>query len=235
MTCSILDGCVKAVNIITCHEGISYLDCRGITYKRLLTCEWETAHLSCDGLATIEVLSANYGRTNSFACSTGRPASQLSNIQCLQTTSVSVMANICNGRQNCLVSASNDVFGDPCVGTFKYLMVTYSCVPICDQFYFLSTDPKFIKILLANYGRTNGVTCSYGKPASQLSNVQCIQSTSLSKMASQCDGKQNCWAFASHNVFGDPCVGTYKYLNVTYTCVTSVKGFGPDKHPEKSE
>ncbi|XP_057175786.1 L-rhamnose-binding lectin CSL3-like [Triplophysa rosa] len=202
---------VKTVNIITCHEGISYLDCRGITHKRLLTCEWESAHLSCDHQATITVLSAKYGRTDSFTCSTGKPASQLSNVQCIQTTSLSVMASICNGKQDCLVSASNDVFGDPCVGTFKYLTVTYSCVPIY---------PKFIKVLSANYGRTNSVTCSYGKPASQLSNVQCIQTTSLSIMASQCNGNQNCWAFASHTVFGDPCVGTYKYLNVTYTCVT---------------
>lgn len=203
---------VKAVNIITCHEGFACLNCRGITYKRLLTCEWETAHLSCEQ-ATIKVLSASYGRTNSFMCSTEKPASQLSNVQCIQSTSVSIMAANCDGKQDCLVSASNDVFGDPCVGTYKYLSVTYSCIPIY---------PNYIKVLSANYGRTNSLTCSYGRPASQLSNIQCIQSTSLSIMASKCDGKPDCGVFASHTVFGDPCVGTYKYLNVTYICVKRI-------------
>ncbi|MGI4401095.1 hypothetical protein ACR2V8_26930, partial [Klebsiella pneumoniae] len=33
----------------------------------------------------------------------------------------------CNYRGFCTVRASNSVFGDPCVGTFKYLDVSYYC------------------------------------------------------------------------------------------------------------
>ena len=35
---------------------------------------------------------------------------------------------------------------------------------------------------------------------------------------SQCDGKNRCYVRASNSVFGDPCYGTYKYLQVDYVC-----------------
>ncbi|CDQ94852.1 unnamed protein product [Oncorhynchus mykiss] len=34
----------------------------------------------------------------------------------------------------------------------------------------------------------------------------------------RCDGKRQCIVKVSNSVFGDPCVGTYKYLDVAYTC-----------------
>lgn len=33
----------------------------------------------------------------------------------------------CNGKNNCTISATNSVFGDPCGGTYKYLEVAYIC------------------------------------------------------------------------------------------------------------
>jgi hypothetical protein len=33
----------------------------------------------------------------------------------------------CNGRSICRVKADNRQYGDPCVGTYKYLEVTYKC------------------------------------------------------------------------------------------------------------
>ncbi|XP_065141478.2 uncharacterized protein [Paramisgurnus dabryanus] len=171
------------------------------------SCEGGTFGINCYK-QFIKVLSANYGRTNNETCSTGRPADQISNVQCSQSSSLSLLANQCNGKQACSVSTSNTVFSEPCVGTYKYLNVSYICQP----------NNHFIKVSAANYGRTNNETCSTGRPAGQISNVQCFQNSSLSVLAAQCDGKQDCSIPATNTVFGDPCVGTYKYLDLSYTC-----------------
>lgn len=34
----------------------------------------------------------------------------------------------------------------------------------------------------------------------------------------RCNGKNSCTVSASNSVFGDPCGGTYKYLEVSYVC-----------------
>lgn len=35
---------------------------------------------------------------------------------------------MCNGKNTCSVDATNQVFTDPCRGTYKYLSVNYKCV-----------------------------------------------------------------------------------------------------------
>ncbi|KAM4736752.1 L-rhamnose-binding lectin CSL3-like [Anableps anableps] len=41
---------------------------------------------------------------------------------------------------------------------------------------------------------------------------------SKDKVAERCNGKQRCSIRAVNSVFGDPCIGTYKYLEVDYVC-----------------
>ncbi|KAA0721580.1 L-rhamnose-binding lectin CSL2 [Triplophysa tibetana] len=204
--------------------------------KAVVTCESQTASLSCDQ-GTIKVLSANYGRTDRQTCSTGKPANQISNVQCTQSTSLSVVASRCDRKTSCSIVAENAAFTDPCGGTYKYLTVSYECVaspppsPVlpsekavvtCEsQTASLSCDQGTIKVLSANYGRTDQQTCSTGKPANQLTNVQCTQSTSISVVASRCDGKSSCSIVAENAAFTDPCGGTYKYLTVSYECVAA--------------
>ncbi|MBN3313601.1 CSL3 protein, partial [Atractosteus spatula] len=77
---------------------------------------------------------------------------------------------------------------------------------------------KAIRIGDANYGRRDRYLCSSGRPADQLTNVQCVLSRTLSLLRKRCDGKTQCKVPATNYVFSDPCVGTYKYLDVTYTC-----------------
>ncbi|KAI7794323.1 putative rhamnose-binding lectin-like, partial [Triplophysa rosa] len=214
--------------VILCLHGVKAVD--------LITCEGLTVNLTC-AQGTIKVLSANYGRTDRTTCSTGRPAHQLSNVQCTQSTSLSVLTTQCDGKQNCSIVVRNTVFTDPCPGTYKYLNVSYECIlpppppppppsapttnlVTCEsETAHLSCAQGTIKVLSANYGRTDRTTCSTGRPAHQLSNVQCTQSTSLSVVTTQCDGKPDCSISVNNAVFGDPCVGTYKYLIVSYTCV----------------
>uniref|UniRef100_A0A8C7FGV1 L-rhamnose-binding lectin CSL3-like n=1 Tax=Oncorhynchus kisutch TaxID=8019 RepID=A0A8C7FGV1_ONCKI len=92
-----------------------------------ITCEGSDALLQCDG-GKIHIKRANYGRRQHDVCSIGRPANQLTDTNCLSQSSTSKMAERCGGKSECIVPASNFVFGDPCVGTYKYLDTKYSCV-----------------------------------------------------------------------------------------------------------
>ncbi|ROL42713.1 Rhamnose-binding lectin [Anabarilius grahami] len=205
--------------------------------KKTVTCEGESAGLKCD-VGLIKVLKANYGRTDCKTCASGKPADQLSNTRCLAQSSLSTVSAWCDGTKSCTVPAVNSVFSDPCIGTYKYLDVSYDCVKssaepktntktmvTCEgESAGLKCDVGFIKVLKANYGRTDRKTCASGKPAEQLSNTHCLAQSSLCTMSSRCDGTQSCTVPAVNSVFSDPCFGTYKYLNVSYDCVKSSYG-----------
>ncbi|XP_072049737.1 L-rhamnose-binding lectin ELEL-1-like isoform X2 [Amphiura filiformis] len=97
---------------------------KGVT-KNCLVCEHETLHLICDAGQTISVVSALYGRKSSTPCNAfDKPI--LTN-DCSAADSLAKAQNQCNGLQTCDIKASNGVFGDPCVGTFKYLEMEYTC------------------------------------------------------------------------------------------------------------
>ncbi|XP_048045653.1 L-rhamnose-binding lectin CSL2-like, partial [Megalobrama amblycephala] len=75
-----------------------------------------------------------------------------------------------------------------------------------------------IRIIRATYGRSDRITCSYGLPASQISNTNC-RAPVTNIVSSLCHKKTRCAVSASNSHFSDPCVGTYKYLDVTFTCL----------------
>ncbi|KAF3860147.1 hypothetical protein F7725_000402 [Dissostichus mawsoni] len=87
----------------------------------------------------IFIYSANYGRHDHTTCSYNRPISQLQRIDCSDHSRK--VANICNGKNSCTISATNSEFGDPCGGTYKYLGVAYTCVSISNVY----------KVLLAHF------------------------------------------------------------------------------------
>uniref|UniRef100_A0A674EU26 SUEL-type lectin domain-containing protein n=1 Tax=Salmo trutta TaxID=8032 RepID=A0A674EU26_SALTR len=173
------------------------------TYKYLdvaytlssIVCEGSDSQLLCDQ-GEIHIQRANYGRRQHDVCSIGRPDNQLTDTNCLSQSSTSKMV-------------SNSVFGDPCVGTYKYLDVAYTFFTLLRQ----------IQIMRANYGRRKHDVCSIGRPDNQLTDTNCLSQSTTSKMAERCDGKSQCVVPASNFVFGDPCVGTYKYLDTKYSCV----------------
>ncbi|XP_054602267.1 L-rhamnose-binding lectin SML-like [Nothobranchius furzeri] len=99
--------------------------CEAFGTNHFILCENSTIHPMCDAGWIIYVDSADYGRHDSTTCSFGRPPSELQNTSC--STLADVVAENCTGENSCSITASNDVFGDPCVGTFKYLDVTYEC------------------------------------------------------------------------------------------------------------
>ncbi|XP_066295931.1 sushi, von Willebrand factor type A, EGF and pentraxin domain-containing protein 1-like isoform X4 [Branchiostoma lanceolatum] len=95
-----------------------------IISETVSVCERKTLQLSCPAGETLLIDDANYGRTSTkHACPCSKCATN-----CRAANSLSIVRDACQGSQQCAVSAKNGVFGDPCVGTQKYLEVTYRCV-----------------------------------------------------------------------------------------------------------
>uniref|UniRef100_A0A3P9DNK8 SUEL-type lectin domain-containing protein n=1 Tax=Maylandia zebra TaxID=106582 RepID=A0A3P9DNK8_9CICH len=178
--------------------------------------------LSCEN-GVISVVAALYGRADRETCSEGRPQQQLNNTECSQQGTVDVLRRRCDGKKVCELSVTDVESPDPCVDTYKYLETSYTCLPAshlvtCEHsFAHLHCDEgQAILVYGAHYGRHDQTTCSYRILASEVQNVYCSRPTS--KVAESCDGKSSCTIRASNSVFGDPCVGTYKYLEVAYIC-----------------
>ena len=85
-------------------------------------CEHVSRTISCYSGRRIDVLQAMYGRQNSYTCTNNGD-------RCSAGNSYSFVYNRCQNQGSCVLKASNNVFGDPCKGTPKYLYVKYQCVP----------------------------------------------------------------------------------------------------------
>ncbi|XP_064632150.1 uncharacterized protein LOC135490703 [Lineus longissimus] len=94
--------------------------------KKQIICEKASDTISCIG-GSINIVYANYGRTNSFVCPAGL-AFQKTNTNCLsEAATLAKVRNECHGKTTCSLSVSNEEFGDSCFGTTKYLDVHYTC------------------------------------------------------------------------------------------------------------
>ncbi|KAK3094048.1 hypothetical protein FSP39_023444 [Pinctada imbricata] len=188
----------------------------------MVICEHNSNSITCPAGHLIQIASASYGRTSKGTC--WNILNRDTN--CKSSTSLNIVKSICDGNNACSLEATNRVYGDPCVGTYKYLTVVYIChesdeksLIICEHYSHSLTcpDDKKLEIVSANYGRTapsSGGTC----PTSLDMDTNCRAPTSSSIVQSQCEGKSTCSLRASNDVYGDPCVGTYKYLRVVYKC-----------------
>uniref|UniRef100_UPI0037E94973 L-rhamnose-binding lectin SML-like n=1 Tax=Semicossyphus pulcher TaxID=241346 RepID=UPI0037E94973 len=110
-----------------CSDTFKYLQTkhRCLPAHHFFTCEHSFAHLQCDQGQVIFVHSADYGRHDLTTCSYKRVASQTANTDCSGPTSK--VAESCNGKNSCVIKASNSEFGDTCNGIVKYLEVAYLC------------------------------------------------------------------------------------------------------------
>ncbi|KAF1390755.1 hypothetical protein PFLUV_G00061340 [Perca fluviatilis] len=195
----------------------------GVATQTVTTCEVNTVHrLSCDG-GVISVQEALYGRADSVTCGEGKPQEQLANTECSLEGTVDILKKRCDGKKVCEVSL--DVLGtrDPCQDTFKYLQTKYTCLPAihhvtCEHSlaYLQCDEGQIISVYGADYGRRDQSTCTYKRPASEIQKTDC--SHPASTVSDSCDGKNSCIIKASNSVFGDPCYGTFKYLEVAYIC-----------------
>uniref|UniRef100_A0A671S5W8 SUEL-type lectin domain-containing protein n=1 Tax=Sinocyclocheilus anshuiensis TaxID=1608454 RepID=A0A671S5W8_9TELE len=183
----------------------------------------------------ISVQLATFGRTSSQICSVGRPPSETSNTKCLTSDSgiMGRILSICDGLRECEIGTQGLASKDPCFGTYKYYTTNYICIPAG---IFLSFPPFPVHYTMQACKCTeimccwvkakncfNFSTCSTGQPASQLAKTDCYTLNSQTVVTSVCEGKNSCSILASNSVFSDPCVGTIKYLYISYSCVSPSK------------
>ena len=76
-----------------------------------------------------------------------------------------------------------------------------------------------IRVVAASYGRHDRATCN--NPSIQT--TSCHSANSLAIVKSRCEGKTSCELHASNGVFGDPCYGTFKYLEVKFQCIQAIQ------------
>ncbi|KAK2898122.1 hypothetical protein Q8A73_014502 [Channa argus] len=136
---------------------------------------------------------------------------------------------VCDGKRVCQINTNVLRTSDPCYGIYKYLDTIYTCIAekrsvTCEGSVLnLQCDKgKVLYIHSADYGRHDQTTCSYQRPAGQVQNVQCSRASNI--VAQSCNGRNSCTVSASNSVFGDPCGGTYKYLEVAYICYYPPRG-----------
>ncbi|XP_065066388.1 L-rhamnose-binding lectin ELEL-1-like [Rhopilema esculentum] len=86
-------------------------------------CENQDSTISCPSNLKVRIDFAYYGRLHQRNCTTG----PMKTVECRAESSEKIVKNLCNNQQSCTLKANNKVFGDPCVGTFKYLHVKYCC------------------------------------------------------------------------------------------------------------
>ena len=77
-----------------------------------------------------------------------------------------------------------------------------------------------IRILSANYGRTDGDICPGGNTAART----CRSKRTLTRVKWNCNGYRICHLHASNHLFGNPCINVSKYLEVKYRCVKKSDG-----------
>ncbi|CAK6982877.1 rhamnose-binding lectin-like [Scomber scombrus] len=111
-------------------------------------------------------------------------------------------------KKDCEINTNVVHTGDPCYGTYKYLDVLL--LPACHP-----DEGQVLFIYGADYGRRDKNTCALVS-AFWRRNHHCSRPTS--KVAESCNGKRSCKVKVSNSVFGEPCRGTFKYLEVAYRC-----------------
>uniref|UniRef100_A0A8C1THN0 SUEL-type lectin domain-containing protein n=2 Tax=Cyprinus carpio TaxID=7962 RepID=A0A8C1THN0_CYPCA len=193
-----------------------------ITAETSVTCDRGYGYLKCEH-GKIQINTANYGRTDKTTCSQGRPSQQLQNTNCFSPNALDFVSKSCNGLDTCKVYAKRTGLTDPCFGTYKYLAISYSCLhhKICEylfatQFILLSSGSVF-RILVNN---NNSIMFFFN---------QVFVSLIYILLWCRCEGKSSCSILASNSVFSDPCFGTFKYLNISYSCVSKCKCYCIEK------
>ncbi|XP_077371009.1 L-rhamnose-binding lectin SML-like [Festucalex cinctus] len=97
-----------------------------VSAMTVVACEGSVAHLYCESGHFISIMGAYYGRSDQTTCVLGREPHRIKNVDCLHRAT-NYVAKSCNWKHSCSITASNDVFGDPCHGTYKYLAISYLC------------------------------------------------------------------------------------------------------------
>ena len=73
-----------------------------------------------------------------------------------------------------------------------------------------------IQVVRANYGRFSIAICNLHGNTDW--SVNCMSPRTLRVIRARCQGGSSCHVPVDSTIFGDPCPGTYKYVEVHYSC-----------------
>ncbi|XP_078364429.1 L-rhamnose-binding lectin CSL3-like [Oculina patagonica] len=198
---------------------LSEIHCLDIT-----VCEGDEHKISCDGYQKINIVAADYGRSETGVCKDLLDIDWDTN--CHSPSALDITKEECQDFPSCNVYANNDEYGNPCFGIKKYLTVSYDClktkpnvlrkVRVCqgDQQTIECPSGRKLDIEYAMYGRLKGGHVCGGI----VLDTNCQAGNSLAVVQSDCQGERSCLLQANDDMFGDPCWGTKKYLEVHYRC-----------------
>lgn len=111
-------------------------------YETAYACEKKFLKIKCPDKNFISVVRANFGRFSITICNEHGNVDW--SVNCASQQSFSVLSKNCAGLSNCSISASTEIFGDPCPGTLKYLEVHYKCLSSLSSTTTVSRPPTTI-------------------------------------------------------------------------------------------
>ncbi|XP_072032032.1 adhesion G-protein coupled receptor G4-like isoform X2 [Amphiura filiformis] len=101
---------------------------------------------------------------------------------------------------------------DECSTSVRVIPTSYECEG--STFNLVCNSDETISITSALYGRQVGGSRCPGP----VYTTSCAASNSLTVVRQRCNGRRTCSVSASNGIFGDPCQGTVKYLEIAYSC-----------------
>ncbi|KAF7278827.1 latrophilin Cirl-like isoform X4 [Rhynchophorus ferrugineus] len=94
-------------------------------YETVYACEGKTLKIECKSGEVIKLIRANYGRFSITICNDHGNTDW--SVNCMSPKSLRVLHSRCSLKTNCTVEINDEVFGDPCPDTPKYIEVHYQC------------------------------------------------------------------------------------------------------------
>nr|XP_014280986.1 rhamnose-binding lectin-like [Halyomorpha halys] len=191
------------------------------TLKKVVICENDRKTLTCPKGTYLMIADASYGRTDKTTC----PHPNILNTNCSAKNVMDILGAKCDQKERCELSSVNKWFRDPCKGTHKYLTVEYQCI-VDDLGYAAACENGNMEIVCKNSSVINVVRAEYGRGHPFVCNNSprpmkpkgCSSPNEIAIIYGRCQGKSRCVIPATNEVFGDPCRGTSKYLELDYFC-----------------
>ncbi|XP_041453763.1 L-rhamnose-binding lectin SML-like [Lytechinus variegatus] len=106
-----------------CGSDPSIIEVVGL--DNIIICEGRQLDITCQSGFTMRVLSANYGRTDNITCRCKSDPVKMEKTNCHSNVTTKIQEHLTDSKL--IIRVENNVFQEPCQGTYKYLNITYKC------------------------------------------------------------------------------------------------------------